>query len=345
VSTRTKVIAAVGGVLALAGGAFFVLSGRAGNLGFAIPGLSDPVVCPLTGEEPRNDEVVERPAVGLKIENASVARPLSGLEDADVVYEELVEGGATRFMAVYHCGDTAKAGPIRSARLVDPAILMPKTKILGYSGGNQTVLDALDEAGIVSVTEDSAGDAMERVPREGLSLEHTLYANTGGVRKLGRKRFDEPPPDDSFAFGELQEGSKKASSISLNFGGASEITYEWGRSGWRRSQDGEAFLDDSGEQITVTNVLIEEHDVRASDVVDVTGTPSIEIVNETGRGRAVLFRDGRAIEGRWRRDSVEDSVTFETRAGDEIVFAPGAIWIELVPSETGEVKGSFSYAK
>jgi hypothetical protein len=345
VSTRTKIMVAVGGVLAVAGGVFFVLSGKAEDLGISIPGISDPVVCPLTGKEPRTEALVERPAVALKIENAAVARPLSGLEHADLVYEELVEGGETRFMAIFHCGDANKAGPIRSARLVDPAIMMPKTKILGYSGGNQTVLDALNDAGVVSVTEDSAGNAMERVPREGLSLEHTLYADSGAVRRIGRKKFDDAPPDDVFSFGDIDGDSKKASSISLNFGGASEITYEWSRGGWRRFQDGDPFVAESGDQIVVDNVLVEEHNVRASEVVDVTGTPSIEIVNETGKGHAVLFRDGRALEGRWRRESIEDPVSFETKAGKEMILAPGVTWIELVPSETGEVEGSFSYTK
>jgi hypothetical protein len=261
VSTRTKIIAAIGGVLAMAGGAFFVLSGKAEDLGIPIPGIADPVVCPITGEEPRDEALAERPAVALKVENAAVARPLSGLEDADLVYEELVEGGETRFMAIYHCGDTDKAGPIRSARLVDPAIMMPKTKILGYSGGNQIVLDALKDAGIVSVTEDVAGNAMERIARSGLTVEHTLYADSAGVRKIGQKKFDDPPPDDLFVFGELEGDSKKASSISLNFGGASEISYEWARGKWRRLQDGEAFVAESGNQITVENVLVEEHHV------------------------------------------------------------------------------------
>jgi hypothetical protein len=345
VSTRTKIIAAAGGVLAVAGGAFFVLSGKAEDLGLPIPGFNDPVVCPLTGEEPKNEELVEQPAVALKIENAEVARPLSGLENADVVYEELVEGGATRFMAFYHCDDASKAGPIRSARLIDPAIMLPKTRILGYSGGNQVVLTALDKSKIVSVTENTAGDAMRRIEREGLSLEHTLYANSAAVRRVGGKRFDEPPPDDLFSFGDLEGTWKKASTITLNFGGASEITYEWSKGAWQRSQDGVAFVAESGSQIAVDNVLVEEHDVRASEVVDVTGTPSIEIVDETGKGRAVLFRDGRVIPGRWIRESVSDPVTFETRDGEAMVFKPGTIWIELVPSETGEVKGSFSYAK
>lgn len=347
-STRAKTLAIAGAVAVAAVGAYFVLTGKAGDL--PIPGLTDePATCPLTGVEPRRDSVLERPAVALKIENAAVARPLSGLESADLVYEELVEGGETRFMAIYHCGDARKAGPIRSARMVDPAIMMPKTSILGFSGANDVVSEALAAAGVVILTEDDAApsNAMQRVERPGITSEHTLYADSSRIRRLGRKEFGDPPPQDMFTFGELEGRSKKASSISINFGGASTITYQWDNvaGSWQRFQDGEPFMAESGEQIAPRNVLIETHKVRASEVVDVTGTPSPEIVDETGSGKAVLFRDGRAIRGTWTREATDGATTFETRAGDEMVFAPGSIWIELVPSQSGEVKGSFSYEK
>jgi hypothetical protein len=344
VTPRTKLIAAVGGgVVVVAGVAYLILSGKAGEL--PIPGIEDPPTCPLTGEEPRREAALDRPAVALKIENAAVARPLSGLEKADLVYEELVEGGETRFMAFYHCSDAGEGGPIRSARLVDPAILKPKTLILGYSGGNQTVINALDEAGVVSIDETNAGDAMERVPREGVSSEHTLYADSAAVRRLGAKRYDDPPPDDLFEFGDLQDGAKRASSISLNFGGASEITYEWSDGAWLRAQDGEPFMTEAGSQIGPTNVLVEVHKIGLSEVVDVTGTPSPQIQDETGSGKAVLFRNGRAIVGKWERESTDEATRFVAKNGDAMVFAPGSIWVELVPSETGEVKGSFDYER
>ena len=96
----------------------------------------------------------------------------------------------------------------------------------------------------------------------------------------------------------------------------------------------------------VDNVLIEEHQVDLSDtIVDVAGNPSTEIANETGTGRAVLFRDGRAIVGSWTRDSIDSPVEFKTKSGDSMVFKPGTIWIHLVPSDAGEVTGSFDYAK
>ena len=342
-----KIGAGAGGVLALAAGAFFLLGNKTGDIP-VVGGLigDDPVTCPLSGEEPKNESLVERPAVAVKIENASVAYPLSGLEEAEVVYEELVEGGVTRFMAIYHCTDSDKAGPVRSARLVDPAIMSPFTKILVFSGANQPVLNALDEAGIVQIEENAGTTALERIPREGISSEHTLYAHTTGARKLGKKDFNEAPAEDLFEFGELEGKGKKASTITIDFSGATTITYEYSDGTWLRSQASSAFMAESGEQIAPNNVLIEEHDVNLSDTItDVAGNPSVEIGDPTGSGRAVLFRDGRAIVGTWNRESEDDPVSFETKAGDRMVFAPGTIWIELVPSDSGEVKGSFSFEK
>jgi hypothetical protein len=340
-----QVVAIVGGIAALAVGAFIVLSGEADE----VPGLGRvlaPKTCPLTGEEPRNDAALERPAVAVKVENASIAYPLSGLEDADVVYEELVEGGITRFMAIYHCSDSSKVGPVRSARLVDAAIMTPTTKILAYSGSNKPVDKALDEAGVVKVTETAAGGAMKRIARAGLTSEHTLYADTDGVRKVGAKKFSDPPSGDQYEAGELAGASKKATSVEINFSGATSVTYRFAKGRWLRSQNGSSFEDDSGNQIAVDNVLVEEHRVNLSEsIVDAAGNPSVEIADETGSGRAVLFRDGRAIRGRWTRESVDGGVSFETKSGDRMVFAPGSIWIHLVPSDKGEVKGSFSFGR
>jgi Protein of unknown function (DUF3048) N-terminal domain/Protein of unknown function (DUF3048) C-terminal domain len=344
-SAQLRAVAIGGGVLALALGAFFVLGSRDA----ALPGIGrvlEPPKCPLTGQEPADEALLDRPAVAVKIENAAVAYPLSGLEKADIVYEEAVEGGITRFMAIYHCRNASKAGPVRSARLIDPAIMTPTTRLLAFSGANQPVIDALREADIVMIQESDAGDAMRRVPREGITAEHTLYAHSAKLRRLGAKEFDQPPPGDSFDFGELGDGGRRARDVTINFSGATEIGYTYADGKWMRSQNGNPFETESGEQIAVDNVLLEEHRVVFSrSIVDAAGNPSIEIADPTGSGRAVLFRDGRAIRGRWIRDSIEDAVRFETSSGDPMMLKPGTTWVELVPSDKGDVKGSFTYER
>ena len=342
-SRNAKIGIAVVAVLALAGGAYALVGGK-DQIIDALPG-GDPATCPLSGVEPRGDGALDRPAVAVKVENAPVAYPLSGLEDAEIVYEELVEGGVTRFMALYGCTDSKKVGPVRSARAIDPAIMTPATRILGFSGANNTVLEALDEAGIVQVEESQAGAAMQRIPREGLASEHTLYADTAKLRRVGAKRFDDPPPDDLYEFGDLEGDAKRARSVTIEFSDVTTVRYDFRNGKWLRFQAGEPFVDDAGEQIAVDNVLVEEHVVNESNIVDVTGTPSVEIADVTGSGRAVLFRDGRVVTGRWVREEVEGAVRFETRGGDAMVFAPGTTWIHLVPNDEGDVKGSFSFER
>lgn len=335
-----------GGLVVLAASIFFLLGNRPGDIPVLGAVLDpDPATCPLSGLEPRREATLERPAVAVKIENSTVAYPLAGLERAEVVFEELVEGGATRFMALYHCTDASKAGPVRSARMIDPAIMTPLTRILGYSGENDHVQRALESAEIVRLDEDSGGAGLVRIERPGISFEHTLYANTSLLRRLGRKSYAEPPPDDIFEFGDIEGSTRKASEVTINFSAAGTLRYVWSEDGWLRFEGDEPFVDEAGAQITVTNVLIQEHDVNLSSITDVAGNPSIEIADVTGEGRAVLFRDGRAIKGRWIREEQDEAVRFVTKSGETMIFAPGSIWIHLVPSSRGEVKGSFSFVK
>ena len=345
-SGKAKAGVAVGGVLALAVGAFFLLGGRdPGDIPIVGSVIDpEPATCPLSGEEPAKESVLARPAVAVKVENSSIAYPLRGLQDAEIVYEELVEGGITRFLAMYHCTDTDEAGPIRSARGVDAAIMTPTTYILAFSGANSHVFSRLDEAGIIQIEENAAGEAMQRL-ENGLSFEHTLYANTAAIRKLAREQYNEPPPEDVYAFGDLEGDHKKASSITLDFSAASQITYEYSDGKYLRSQAGEPFMDDDGNQIAVDNVLLEIHTVNYSGDTDVVGTQGTEIADGIGEGKAVLFRDGRIVKGRWTRESLESPVTFVTSEGETMVLAPGKTWIALLPNDKGEVKGSFSFER
>ena len=344
-TTAKRGLAIGAGVLVLAGATFFLLSKRGLSDVPLVGDLAAPPKCPLSGLEPRNETLVERPAVAVKIENNPSAYPLSGLEEAEIIYEEQVEGGLTRFMAIYHCTDVSKAGPVRSARIVDAAIMSPITRILGAAGGNPTVRDTLDQFDIVNIDETDAGSAMERVDRPGITSEHTLYGDTKALRKLGKKKFDEAPPDDLFHFGDLEGKGKKTSRIVLNFG-SSAISYEFKDGQWFRFDDDQPLMMENGNQLGVDNVLIEEHIVNLSETLgDVIGTPSPEIEDVTGTGRAVLFRDGRMIVGQWSRESTDDPVTFQTTTGEDLVLAPGRTLIELLPNQQGDVKGSFTREK
>lgn len=321
--------------------------GETPSLAPPVPSPSLEVVrCPLTGLEAPDGELVDRPAIAVKIENAAIAYPLSGIEKAEVVYEEMVEGGFTRFIAFFHCNDSKKVGPVRSAREIDPPIMRPITRILGAAGGNDIVRETLDEAQIINLDEDTAGVAMRRIERPGLSFEHTLYGSTPALRKLGQKEYDSPPSDDLFAFGELAGNYKKTRIVTVKFSNEATIVYRWSGGRWFRSDNGEPLVVESGDQIGVDNVIAEFHTVNYSrKLVDVAGNPSIEIADATGSGRALLFRDGRVIPGKWVRKTTKEEARFITRSGEEMVLKPGVTWIELVPDNKGELKGSVTYSR
>ena len=297
-------------------------------------------VCPLSGVRAAAADL-ERPAVAVKIENSPAAYPLSGLGDAEVVYEELVEGGLTRFMAIYHCTDTKKAGPVRSARIVDPPIMSPITRILAAAGGNAIVRKALDKAKIVTIDEDTPGNALRRISRPGVSSEHTLYGNTATIRKVGAKKFDETPQEGIFKFGELPSGGDKARSVTLSFSQADPVVYQWKGGAWTRSQSGAPFQVEGGD-VQVDNVIVELHKVDYSKrLFDVAGNPSIEIADPVGKGEALVFRDGQVFKATWSRKAITDRVVYTDKNGEEIALAEGTTWVALLPNSKGQVKGSY----
>jgi hypothetical protein len=220
--------------------------------------------------------------------------------------------------------------------------MTPITRILGAAGGNDIVRAELKKANVVILDEDTSGDAMQRISRPGITFEHTLYANTKALRKLGSKSFDEAPRA-AFEFGSLEGKAKKAREVTASFAGRATVSYRWKKGKWLRFDDGAPLMTEAGKQIAVDNVVIEQHTVRNSKtIVDVAGNPSIEIADDIGRGPAVLLRDGKSIKGSWIRKKPQGPVRFVTKKGDPMVFAPGTIWIELLPDKKGEIKGSFS---
>jgi hypothetical protein len=296
-------------------------------------------VCPLTGEDPPRGVDLDRPAVAVKIENSREARPQSGLESADLVYEEIVEGGITRFMAFYHCGDSDRAGPVRSARFDDPKIARPITRVLGFSGANGIVERELDHKKMVALNElNTSNNAFFRVPPGNLDI-HSLFVDVSKLRAAASDaKLD--APREQFRFGALSPAAKRARAAVLHFNASNEITYRYRGGMWKRWEGGEPFMTRAGRQIAIPNVLIQQVEVNNSKAIfDPAGNPSPDIALK-GSGKAWLLREGKVLRGRWRIAKDAAASTFTTGQGDRFTFAVGPIWVELVPSPRGDVKGS-----
>ncbi|MBI2237735.1 MAG: DUF3048 domain-containing protein [Actinobacteria bacterium] len=339
VTRRGKWTAAAAALVVVASVAigFFVISGKApafirtvaAKVGIADPPA--PPTCPLTGQPAPNGVVPDRPALGVKVENLPEARPQVGLQNADIVYEEPVEGGITRFIVVFQCHDAGRVGPVRSGRATDPDVLVQFGRpAMGYAGGVNKVKKAIEGAGLIDVNYIEAAKAYTRDPNR--AAPHDLYTTTAALYRAAASSDGAPEP--VFAYGvDLRGRARRVGSVHLAFSGASDVYWTWSRreGAWLRSHGTEPHLLEDGTRVAAANVVVMLVEVRAGTVVDAAGNPSPE-VTLTGSGKAYVLRDGRMIVGRWERPALSDVTTFVAKDGSEIALAPGITWVELLPS-------------
>ena len=293
----------------------------------------EPEPCPLTGEiRGGGKDAPTRPVLAVKIENSPEARPQSGIEHAEVVIEEPVEGGLTRFIALYQCRSTERLGPVRSARLTDPDALEPFGRpLFGYAGGARRVKEAIEAADLVDLSYLIAVDAYER--DESRSAPHNLYSSTGALRRSAHGE-GEPPPE-VFVFSETFEGkSRRARAAHLPFSSASDVFWMWSQrsDAWLRSHGSEPHVSESGGRISADTVVVMHVQVAPGTILDAAGNASPD-VTLTGSGRVWILRDGRVVRGRWERPTLADPTRFFSKDGEEIPLRPGATWIELLPTD------------
>lgn len=271
----------------------------------------------------------DRRVIAAKIGNSSVERPQSGLEDADLVYEELAEGGITRFIAVFHSTDPGLIGPVRSARLVDPEIIGPLKPLFAYAGGVGPVLSRVkSDKRITDASFDNATDAYTRLRDR--KAPYNLYAD---VSDLWNGSHGSPPTDLFHWLPEgaaATEGGAPAASFDFSFAdqGSSSFTYSDGV--WRRSNNGRPHTLNDGSVASPRNVLVQYVSVTAGSIVDANGERSPDTSVE-GRGDALLFRGGRVFSGRWEA-APSGHTRFLLDDGTPMLLVPGQTYVELIPN-------------
>ena len=224
-------------------------------------------VNPLTGLPVDHPENLNRRPLIVKIDNYPPdIRPQSGLMQADIVWEHLLSGGATRFAAIFLSSDPDHVGPVRSSRLVDFELVRLYRGLFAYSGMAQGTLDAIRSDGLALSRAVTGGcPALCRFPKPGVPYEHTLYGRrrrpAQSRRQLGRDTT--PEPIYGMAFGQdAPPNGTPLSEIRVAYR-QTEIrwTYDPASGRWLRSQDGAPHLDaNTGEQISTANVLVIEAD-------------------------------------------------------------------------------------
>jgi hypothetical protein len=285
---------------------------------------------PLTGLPVQGDpSLALRAALIVKIDNSEEARPQVGLNAADIVYEERVEG-ITRFAAVFHSTSQAPVGPVRSARSSDIDIVTPyNNPIFAWGGANNGVAAQVEGAELVSRNVDSAAVTAkfrdpERNAPHNLFMESTdaFWADQGDARsapqQLQYRATDSP----------ANAGAAPTPGVNISYegGGVSvDYVYDPARLGWVRFQNGTPHLDSDGVAVAPANVAVLYTDYASSPA-----DPRSPDAQTVGQGAATIFLgDGNVVQGTWSRDAGTSPYTIVDTAGQPILFTPGRTWIAL----------------
>ncbi len=277
---------------------------------------------PLTGGAP-----VSGPVVGVKVDNAVLARPFQrGLTQAAIVYQELVEGGSTRFLAIFESrAATKEVGPIRSARESDIELLRGFGRpAIAFSGANTGVLAIFAAAARAGYVYDASRDKAPSLFRFGGSRRDANNYFAVPAR-LGARIGGSEPRDIGWRFGPAVAGVATPS-FSVPFSPVSVVRgrYDARRGTWLLSQGSRVI------PVAPSNVVIQYVTTKASRFYDIHGknTPFTVTV---GSGRVVVLRDGQRVEGTWRRSGYGPT-RFLDASGNDIPLKAGRTWVMLLPS-------------
>ena len=290
-------------------------------------------VSPVTGLPMEDVNLLDRKLVAVKMDNHWNAQPQSGLEDADAVYELVVEGGLTRFIALYHHSDSEWVGPMRSARPTDWTLVRPLNGVLLISGGQRWITGKITRNGVPLIGD--LGPPLTARWNE-RKAPHNLYVDTYEARKVAADRgLGRAAPPSLFDRGPLS-GPEGATAAYVFFDWSDEVDVVWRWDGARylRSADGEAHLWRDREGNTTgqisADVLIVLMAERYTDCPTGDGS-CVPAWDTVGENRAIVFGEGRYAEGRWRRESAGEWFRITGPGGDPITVPPGRLWIMIYP--------------
>ncbi|WP_233491651.1 DUF3048 domain-containing protein [Blastococcus sp. TBT05-19] len=294
---------------------------------------------PLTGVA--TTDPVERPALAVKIENSPESRPQSGLNSADVVWEEVVEGGITRFVAVYHSTLPPEIGPIRSVRPMDAAIAAPLRGLFAFSGGQRPFVDAVSAAGLQVVSHDGGAGGFYR--EQSRYAPHNVYANPADfIAQADPAHLADPIEQFRMASAADQPSALGTGTptavVKLKLSGVSTPSWGWdpAQQSWMRFEGSTPATQADGQQLKATNVVVLRVDIVNTRYTDPAGNPVPE-TDMVGGGQALVATGGRTLQANWTKASASDRVVLTDAHGTPILLAPGNTWVELVPNRTGSV--------
>lgn len=290
------------------------------------------VASPLTGVQVA-PELAEQPITAVVIENHTDARPQSGLSQAGVVYEALAEGGITRFLAFFLDDKPKEVGPIRSIRTYFVDWALEFNAPVAHVGGNIDALDIINPLRMKDMNEFAHGSYFYRTRDR--YAPHNMYSTIDKLWALEKKLGYDGKSDFTSTLRVTKETPATTldhPNIHINYsynGYQVDYAYAAATNDYARSLAGQPHTDrNTNQQIRVKNVVVQYMPTsygttRIGEQTVIMGTP--------GSGKAVVFRDGTAIEGTWSKTSHTSRTVFKDAGGKEIPLNPGNTWYSIVP--------------
>lgn len=330
--------------------------------------------CPINGEMLTKTQKAKwdtRRPMAIMIENHKEARPQSGINSADIVYEAVAEGGITRFMAIFYCKDTPFVGPIRSARIYFLRMIQEygNNPLYVHVGGancdrttgsgcaNGAPADALgyirrlDWEGYNDLNQFGVPFPYmwrdpERLP--GVATEHTVYSSTTklwqfakdkrGLTNVDEKGLDWNKNFTSWKFIDDASANDRGITNKIDFGFwtsfASDFAVTWSYDKLSNSYkriNGGSSHLDKNSGKQLTAKNVIILFAKESPAND--GYPGGHIVYKvTGKGDALVFQNGKATEATWNKLDEETRIKFiDNKTDKEIPMVRGQVFIEILP--------------
>jgi Protein of unknown function (DUF3048) N-terminal domain/Protein of unknown function (DUF3048) C-terminal domain len=275
---------------------------------------------PFTGEPVKS----LGPVLAVKIDNIPVARPPTGLTDADIVYLLPVEGGLSRILAVFSSHFPPVIGPVRSAREDDLELLRQFGRpAFAYSGAQPELLSVVHQARIVDLYSGIVSGYFRDPDRQ---APHNLYAHTQQL--LAEAHGASLARNIGFRFGPPPAGGTVTASASAAYPAAS-FMFRWSaaQGRWLVWMDGSPAGTTEDGQLSAATVVIQYTTVRTSRFLE-EGVPP-PYAETVGSGSALVLRGGREWHAHWSRPGADGGTTFSTDSGQPMTFARGPVWVVL----------------
>ena len=277
---------------------------------------------------PRTQEKPSLPgALCVMVDNYYKARPQSGLDRADLVYEILAEGGITRYLAFFYQESAEKIGPIRSARYYFVQLARGYDVPFAHAGGNADALALIPKIGIKDLDEiyNAQGYFWRDNKRQ---MPHNLYSSTekllAGAQTKGYKLVSLALP-----VGSTWEGTVHKPEISFDYSAGKykyQASWVFEKGSYLRKINGKPHLMEDGTPIIADNLIAMVASTR--EVMKEELESEIKLI---GKGEARYFIDGKMMAGSWEKPSAEENIRFLDKKGQPVKFKSGKTWVQVLP--------------